>query len=173
MTAKYIRNQYKFLVFDKSIVHSEIARQGIRHDILIHGAGFFELVFKYNQLIADCSGKSVSLNVGVRRDDNEKILSSIGVQVDSEIEYAKYVIWRGKVIVFDKELDYKKVASGAFHGSFDCESSGRVKLFLNDNGKVVIDCKSEDNETGSHSQPEDFVKIAELFSLQRNIIKKP
>lgn len=172
MDTKYIRHQNKFLVFNKNIVHREIAKKGVGQDALIHGAGFFFVNVVDGKLIANCSGKSESLNVSVRRDDHSSIFKSIGIQTEEEIDYAKYISWRGKVVIFDKSFDYKKIAEASFYGSFDCESSGLVKIFLNEKGKVVIECKSEENGTGSLSNINDYIEISSLLSIPRNIVEK-
>lgn len=174
MKTKYIRNQSRFIVFPDSCQHREMAIKCLGPDKLIHGAGFMNLVFENDTITANCYGHSESLNVHPRRDDNTTILKAIGVEnPDENVEHAKYVIWRGKAIVFSNELEHKKVAEGAFYGSSDCESAGFVKFLVHPSGKVKVQCYGESTSLGVSAKKEDNKDIAELMDLPENMIFVP
>jgi hypothetical protein len=170
MKTKYIRNQSRFVVFPESSQHRETAIKGLGPDKLIHGAGFCRLVFDGEKIGAECYGHSESLNREPRRDDYIHILNSIGVQNDTEVEYAKYVVFRGKAVVFYHELDHKKVAEGAFYGSTNCESAGFVKLTVEPNGKIKIECKGESESLGVSANEGDYKAIAKLMEIPEELI---
>lgn len=112
------------------------------------------------------------MNRFTRRDDNRTMLACIGVenQGDNEVPYAKYVIRRGKVIVFSNEIEHKKVAEGAFYGSIDCESAGFVKFLAHPSGKIKIQYYGESTSLGISSRKEDSKEIAKLMELPENIL---
>lgn len=172
MQTKYIRNQSRFIIFPESCQHREMAVKCLGPDKLIHGAGFMRLTFIDNKIEAQCYGHSESLNRVPRRDDNTTMLSCIGVenQGDDEVQHAKYIIRRGKVIVFSNELEHKKVSEGAFYGSTDCESAGFVKFLAHPSGKIKIQCYGESTSLGISSRKEDSKEIAKLMELPENIL---
>jgi hypothetical protein len=170
---KYIRNQHRFIVFPDSCQHREMAIKALGPDKLIHGAGFMRLGFNEGKIEADCYGHSESLNKYPRHDDHEAILKGIGVENDSEVEHAKYISWRGKVIVFCNELEHKAVAEAAFFGSTDCESAGFVKFIPRDDGTIKLQCYGESMSLNVGSSPDDVKAIADLMELPENVIFKP
>lgn len=165
MPTKYIRHQDKFIIFNEKIVHQEMAHRLFGHDKLIHGAGFVKLFIENSQILADCYGKSESLRVGTRRDDHTHILKSIGVENVEEVEQAKYVIWRGKAVIFPNNIDHKSVAESAFFGSTDCESAGFIKFILRPDGKIKVHCYGESMSIGASAQKNDYKIIAELIGI--------
>lgn len=175
MPTKYIRNQHRFIVFPDSAQHRETARKGISPDALIHGAGFMRLVFDGEKLSAQCYGESESLNRKPRHDDHIAILKSIGVenQDDSEVEHAKYLVWRDKVVVFSNDLEHKKVAEGAFYGKTNCDSAGFIKFLVHPSGKVKIQCYGESTSLGVSAKKEDNQLVAELMQLSPDMIFVP
>jgi len=165
MPTKYIRHQSRFVVFHEKIVHSEMAHRLFGRDKLIHGAGFIKLFLDDGQVKANCYGESESLRVGTRRDDHTHILDAIGVENEGDVEHAKYVIWRGKAVVFSNDLEHKAVAEAAFLGSSDCESAGFIKFIFTTAGKVKVHCYGESMSLGVSSQPKDFRTIADLMGI--------
>lgn len=172
MSTKYIRNQHRFIVFPNSSQHLETARKGISPDALIHGAGFMRLIFDGEKLSAQCYGESESLSKKPRHDDHTAILKSIGVenQDDNEVEHAKYIIWRDKVVVFSNDLEHKKVAEGAFYGPTECDSAGFVKFLVHPSGKVKIQCYGESTSLGISHRKDDNKAIAKLMELPQDIL---
>jgi hypothetical protein len=170
MATKYIRNQSRFVVFPNSSQHRQTAIKGLGPDKLIHGAGFMRLIFDGEKIQAECYGHSESLNKVPRRDDHIHILNSIGVENDSEVQYAKYVILRGKAVVFCNELNHKEVAEGAFYGSTNCESAGLVKFLVHPSGKIKIECLGESTSLGVSSNKEDYKAIAQLMEIREELI---
>lgn len=170
MPTKYIRHQSCFVVFHEKIVHSEMAHRLLGRDKLIHGAGFIKLFLDEGKIQANCYGKSESLRVGTRRDDHTHILNAIGIENDDEVEHAKYVIWRGKAVVFSNEFEHKAVAEAAFLGSSDCESAGFIKFIFTAAGKVKVHCYGESMSLGVSSQPKDFRTIADLMGLPESTL---
>lgn len=174
MTTKYIRNQSRFVIFPDSCQHREMAIKCLGPDKLIHSAGFMRLVFNGEKIEAQCYGHSESLNREPRRDDNVTIIKSIGVENPEEnVEHAKYVIWRGKVVIFSNELEHKTVAEGAFYGSSDCESAGFVKFLVHPSGKVKVQCYGESMSLGVSSKKEDNTAIAKLMEIPEDMIFVP
>ena len=165
MPTKYIRHQSRFVVFHEKIVHSEMAHRLFGRDKLIHGAGFIKLFLDEDKIQANCYGKSESLRVGTRRDDHTHILNAIGVENNDEVEHAKYVIWRGKPVIFSNELEHKAVAEAAFLGSSDCESAGFIKFIFTATGKIKVHCYGESMSIGASAQKGDDKTIAELMEI--------
>lgn len=168
MPTKYIRHQTRFLVFSDSIQHRELAIKAIGPDKIIHGAGFMRLNLTDKAIEAVCYGESVSLKTTPRRDDHSSILSAIGVENDDEVEHAKYVIWRGKVVVFSNTFEHKAVAEAAFLGSSDCDSAGFIKFIFTAAGKIKVHCYGESMSIGVSAQKNDDKKIAELMEIQES-----
>lgn len=170
MSAKYIRNQHRFMIFSDQCVHREMAVKALPGK-LIHGAGFLKMYVKKGELQVDCYGESESLRVKVRRDDHTAILDSIGLIRDGqETISAKYVIWRGKVVVFWHELEHEDVSAAAFFGSLDCESAGFVTLQPFHDGRVKIDCFGGDEAIMAKAKEGDNKRIGELFGLSLDAI---
>lgn len=165
MPTKYIRNQTRFLVFHEKIVHRELAIRALGRDKIIHGAGFVKLFLHDEKIQAKCYGESESLGKGVRRDDHTQILNAIGVENNNEVEHAKYIIWRGKAVIFSNELEHKEVAEAAFFGSYDCESAGFIKFIYTAAGKVKVHCYGESMSIGASAQKGDDKVIAELLEI--------
>lgn len=163
MKTKYIRNQFKFIVFHNSCQHRETAIKGFGPDKLIHGAGFVRFDVVDGKIQADCYGHSESLNKGPRHDDPEKLINALGI--NSDVGDAKYVIWRGKVVVFSHELDHTTIASASFMERTDCESAGFVKFDVNEQGKVVISCYGDNVMPGISAKPDDYKDIAHLLEF--------
>lgn len=170
MPTKYIRHQSRFVVFHEKIVHSEMAHRLFGRDKLIHGAGFINLFLDEDKIQANCYGKSESLRVGTRRDDHTHILNAIGVENNDEVEHAKYVIWRGKTVIFSNELEHKSVAEAAFLGSSDCESAGFIKFIFTAAGKIKVHCYGESMSIGASAQKGDDKTIAELMEIPQDIL---
>lgn len=173
MATKYIRNQFKFLVFHESIQHREMAVKSLGRDALIHSAGFIKLLLEDEKIKAQCYGESESLSKKPRRDDNENILKAIGVENQEEVEHAKYVIWRGKAVVFSNELEHQKVAQAAFHGYEDCESAGFVKFLYHPSGKIKVQCYGESMSLGVSARKEDYKTIANLMEIPQEMVFTP
>ena len=171
MKTKYIRNQFRFIVFPESCQHREMAIKCLGPDKLIHGAGFMRLVFEEDKIKAQCYGESESLRIAPRRDDNTAILKAIGVEnAEEEVDHAKYIVWRGKVIVFSNELEHKTIAEGSFYGSSDCESAGFVKFLMHPSGKIKAQCYGESTSLGITAKKEDNKLIAELMEIPENML---
>lgn len=173
MQTKYIRNQSRFIVFPDSCQHREMAVKALGRDKIIHGAGFMRLKFVENNIEAECYGESESLNRGPRRDDCEHILKAIGVENEEMVEHAKYVMWRGKAVVFSNELEHKTVAEAAFHGYSDCEHAGFVKFLVHPSGKVKVQCYGESMGLGVSASKEDYKIIAKLMELPEEMLFQP
>lgn len=172
-STKYIRNQHRFLVFPDSCQHRNMAIQALGPDKLIHGAGFMRLKLIDGKIEAECYGHSESLNRKPRRDDKDEILKGIGVENEGEVEHAKYVSWRGKVIVFCNELEHKTVAQAAFFGKTDCESAGFVKFIPRDDGTIKVQCYGESTSLGVSASADDNIAVAKLMELPEAILFKP
>lgn len=163
MSAKYIRNQTRFLVFHESLVHRQMAHNVLGRNKLIHGAGFVNLSVVDGAIAANCHGESESLGKGVRRDDHTAILKSIGVIEDETSLEAKYVIWHYKTVVFSSEVEFDSVIDGSFYGATDINSAGTVRLSVKD-GKIEIICSPVEKlcvGVGSG----DVSAIADLFEI--------
>lgn len=173
MPTKYIRNQSRFLVFHNSCQHREMAIKTLGYDALIHGAGFMRLALVGGQIEAECYGNSESLNKKPRHDDHVNILKAIGVENETIVEHAKYVIWRGKVVVFSNELEHKQVAHAAFHGYEDCESAGFIKFLVHPSGKVKVQCYGDSMSLGVSASKEDYKAVAKLMELPEDILLIP
>lgn len=173
MSTKYIRNQSRFIVFPNSSQHRETAIRALGPDKLIHGAGFMRLNFDGEKIQAECYGHSESLNKKPRRDDSEHILNAIGVEHDKLVEHAKYVISRGKAVVFSNELQHKQVAEGTFYLNPNYESAGFVKFLVHPSGKVKIQCYGESTSLGLGSNKEDYKAIAKLMEISEDLIFHP
>lgn len=175
MQTKYIRNQHRFIVFHPSCQHRDMAVQALGHDKLIHGAGFMRLNFDGERITAQCYGVSESLRKGPRPDDHTAILKSIGVenQDDELVTHAKYVIRRGKAVVFYNEIEHAQVAKAAYMGSMDCDSAGFVKFLAHPSGKIKVQCYGESMSLGVSSKPDDYKIIAELMEIPADWIFAP
>lgn len=171
MQTKYIRNQFRFIVFPDSCQHREMAIKCLGADKLIHGAGFMRLKFENEKIVAECYGESESLRIKVRRDDNVTIVKAIGVENpdDEVMQHAKYIIYRGKVVVFSNELEHKSIAEGAFK-STDCESAGFVKFLAHPSGKIKVQCYGESSSLGIGSKKDDNKLVAELMEIPENML---
>lgn len=171
MQTKYIRNQHRFIVFHNSCQHREMAIKALGPDKLIHGAGFMRLKVSAGEINAECYGHSESLNKKPRHDDKVHILKAIGVENGEEnVDHAKYVIWRGKVVIFGNELEHKTVAQAAFMGREDCESAGFVKFIPRSDGKIKIQCYGESMSLGISVQENDNKAIAKLMEIPEDLI---
>lgn len=171
MQTKYIRNQFRFIVFPDSCQHREMAIKCLGADKLIHGAGFMRLKFENEKIVAECYGESESLRIKPRRDDNVAILKAIGVENpdDEVMQHAKYIIYRGKVVVFSNELEHKSIAEGAFK-STDCESAGFVKFLAHPSGKIKVQTYGESSSLGVSSKKDDNKLVAELMEIPENML---
>lgn len=163
MKTKYIRAQYKFVVFPESIQHRDCARKVFGHNILIHGAGFMSLFTENGEINADCYGDSESLKVHSRHDDSKEILNRLGIKNDKEVPYAKYVRSKNVVIVFSHELSPETVVNAVFNGSAD--SAGLVKVLITDDGKVKVQCCEDSESLGLLPNEKDENYILSLFQL--------
>lgn len=170
MKTKYIRHKMTFIVFPESCQHREMAVKAFGVGMLIHGAGFCRLEFKDDQIQADCYGKSESLNKSPRRDDKEQMLSAIGVENDNFVEHAKYVIWRGKAVVFSQTLSHDAVAKAAFLGRTDCDSAGFVKFIKRSDGKIKVQCYGESTSLNVSAKEEDYKLLANLMEIPEQLI---
>lgn len=167
MDTKYIRNQYKFIVFPNSIQHKHMADNAIGTNALIHSAGFFNLIIEDNLIKANCHGESESLRVSTRRDDNTSILKFIGVENDEEVEHAKYITYGEMAIIFSNDLSHDKVASAI---NQDPDSAGFVKLLMHPNGLLYIQCYGESSSLSLSHNKEDYKKIAKLINVAEHLI---
>lgn len=166
MTTKYIRNQHRFLVFSDSIQHKDFADKVLRGK-LIHGAGFMQVDVIDGVLTPKCFGESESLRKGPRRDCARDIVESIGMKEDSP---TKYIIYRGKVVIFWHELSHEAVSESAFFGSIDCESAGFMTLSILEDGRVNIKCFGESECGMAKSREGDNKRIAELLGLDVDLL---
>lgn len=176
MQTKYIRNQHRFIVFHPSCQHREMAVKALGPDKLIHGAGFMRLNFDGVKIAAECYGMSESLRKSPRHDDKIAILKGIGVenQDDDElVPHAKYVIRRGRAVVFYNELEHADVARAAYMGSTDCDSAGFVKFLPHSSGKIKVQCYGESMSLGISSKSDDYKIIAELMEIPEELVFVP
>lgn len=175
MQTKYIRNQHRFIVFTPSCQHRDMAIKALGPDKLIHGAGFMRLDFDGEKISADCYGMSESLRKSPRHDDKTAILKSIGVENpnDDLVPHAKYVIRRGRAVVFYNELDHDQVAKAAYMGSTDCDSAGFVKFLVHPSGKVKVQCYGESMSLGISANANDYKIIADLMEIPDEYVLEP
>lgn len=175
MQTKYIRNQSRFIVFPENCQHREMAFKCLGPQRLIHGAGFVRLKLENEKIVAECYGHSESLNVHPRRDDSVTMLKEIGIEnpEDNNVPHAKYVIYRGKVIVFSNDLEHKAIAEGAFYGALDCESAGFVKFLAHPSGKIKVQCYGESTSLGVSSKKDDNKLVAELMEIPESLLFVP
>ncbi len=164
MKTKYIRAQYKFVVFPDSIQHRDCARKIFGPDILIHGAGFMSLFAEKGLINANCYGYSESLDVNSRHDDGKEILNRLGIENDKEVSYAKYVRSKNVVVVFSSELSHETVANAVLNNT--AESAGLVKILMADGGKIKIQCCGSSESLGLSPNEKDKKYIASLFQLE-------
>lgn len=142
-----------------------MAVRALGPDKLIHGAGFVKMFVLNDKIQTKCYGHSESLNKKVRSDDHQHILHAMGVENKKEVAPAKYIIWRGKAVIFSNDLEHKTIAQAAFLGSSDCESAGFIKFIYTDDGKINIQCSGEAPCVGSAAQKDDYKTIAELLEI--------
>lgn len=158
--AKYVRNQHRFLAFSDSLVHREVARKSLGGNALIHGAGFMTLNVVDGQIVANCFGRSESLDVDPRRDDHSTILPQIGVGTD-----AKYVIVHGRVVVFSTVIDEVAVRDGAFFGPSKAYSAGFVRLSVDEDNKIKVECHGKLDGIDESSNKNDYLMVAQALGI--------
>lgn len=165
MPTKYIRNQSRFIVFHEKIVHKQMAVRALGPDKLIHGAGFVKFFVLGDKIQVKCYGHSESLNKKVRSDDHQHILHAMAVENKKEVAPAKYIIWRGKAVIFSNDLEHKAILQAAFLGTSDCESAGFIKFVYMDDGTIDIQCSGDVESVGASAQKDDYKTIAELLEI--------
>lgn len=165
---KYIRHTSKFMVFSETLIHREVAKETFGHDALIHGSGFLALFSYDEKVVAECYGKSESLNVSPRWDDDEKILTQIGVKNDEEDVYAHYLCFGGEAIVFSKDIPHEKVAKAAWSGFGKGQkhsSGGIVRIMQDGEERFDIVCTDGSSKLNTKMDVRDRIRLAEMFGI--------
>lgn len=165
---KYIRHTSKFMVFSETLIHREVAKETFGHDALIHGAGFLTLFSYDEKVVAECYGKSESLNISPRWDDEKVILTKIGVKNSEEDEYAHYLCFGGEAIIFSKDIPHDKVAKAAWSGFGKCNkhaSAGVVRIVQDGESRFDITCSDVDNKLNTKSDVRDRIRLAEMLGI--------
>lgn len=174
---KYIRHQFKFVVFSDSLIHREVATDIFGAGKLIHGAGFLDILFDYEEygFFCNCVGKSESLNVHPRHDDKNLIGKEIGLNLVNEQGSGKYIIRRNQILIFSNSIDHRHVASSIWSDDekdgFKQLSAGNFIATPNQKGTIDIQCLEGSGELNRPVNKTDAEDLALFLMIQPFVSK--
>lgn len=187
MTAKYINHCMNYIVFDKALVHADVAARVFSREALIHGAGFVDFAVENEAIVAQVHGRSDSLCRTPLYEDGMGMIHHLGIAhlesedfgdefpaIDESIPF-RFVNCHGRYVLFVNQVSYEQVLKGAYFSPYNSEqanSLGTVAISLSPKGKFIIKTSVDTTQEGSKVIKSDRDAIATLLGIKPHLVGK-